>query len=56
MPDIDEQLRQRPDEREVKIYRCQFCEAYSPLAKWVGDICPKCGEKYDCILAQEGDD
>lgn len=37
-------------------YRCQFCEALSPAKDWQGDTCPKCGEKYDYLLAQEGDD
>lgn len=44
--------------KEVEIYRCQFCEKDSPKKDWKGggDICPLCGGKYDCILAQEGDD
>lgn len=37
-------------------YKCQFCEAESPAADWKDNACPKCGRKYDCILAQEGDD
>ena len=40
------------------VYRCQFCEKDSPVEEWkeCRDSCPKCGEKYDAILAQEGDD
>lgn len=41
---------------ELEINRCQFCEKDSPAKSWKGDKCPKCGGKYDAILAQEGDD
>lgn len=37
-------------------FRCQFCGEESPAAEWDDDKCPKCGEEYDPILAQEGDD
>lgn len=35
---------------------CQFCWEESPAAEWKADVCPKCGNVYDAILAQEGDD
>lgn len=37
-------------------YRCQFCAAETPAREWSGDKCPKCGNVYDALLAQEGDD
>ena len=37
-------------------YKCQFCEKESPCNDWNQDKCPKCGNKYDPILAQEMDD
>lgn len=36
--------------------RCQFCGKESPRKDWKKDECPECGEQYDAILAQEGDD
>lgn len=37
-------------------YRCQFCERDSPARDWKDDKCPRCGRKYDCIMAQEGEE
>jgi hypothetical protein len=31
--------------------RCQFCFDFSPSKNWKEDHCPKCGRKYDVILA-----
>jgi transcriptional regulator with XRE-family HTH domain len=36
--------------------RCQFCSMSSPATQWKEEKCPRCGAKYDAILAQEGDD
>ena len=46
------------ERRTARGYRCQFCERTSPVKEWKGggDICPKCGRKYDYLLAQEMDD
>lgn len=38
------------------IWRCQFCGEYSPQPQWKKDQCPKCGRKYDALLAQDEDD
>lgn len=37
-------------------WRCQFCGEESPQRKWKKDQCPKCGRKYDALLAQDEDD
>lgn len=37
-------------------WRCQFCEKMTLASDWKDDKCPKCGQKYDSMLAQEGDD
>ena len=37
-------------------YRCQFCGQDSAVEEWRSDECPKCGRKYDAMLAQEEDD
>ena len=37
-------------------WRCQFCEKLSLAKNWKDDRCPECGNKYDALLAQEGDD
>lgn len=36
-------------------YRCQFCGESSPAIEWGedGETCPKCGEVYDAVKAQE---
>ena len=39
------------------VYRCQFCGDESPAKNWTEvDECPKCGRKYDAMLAQDDDD
>lgn len=38
------------------VYCCQFCNEDSPIAEWIADICPKCGKKYDAILAQDSEE
>lgn len=39
-------------------YQCQSCGKASAVAEWKGDgdICPKCGRKYDAIVAQDAED
>lgn len=37
-------------------YRCQFCGEESPAKEWKNDVCPECGRKYDCILAQDSEE
>ena len=39
-------------------YRCQFCGETSPASQWGKDedTCPKCGEKYDALLAQDSEE
>lgn len=41
-----------------EIWKCQFCGGEYPDLEWIGggDTCPACENKYDPILAQEGDD
>lgn len=42
---------------EPEEYRCQFCEQCSPASEWKNeDTCPRCGCKYDWMLAQDDDD
>jgi lipopolysaccharide biosynthesis regulator YciM len=47
-------------ENELRVrdmYKCQFCEHEAPREYWQdGSICPNCGQAYDAILAQDGDD
>lgn len=45
-----------PKKLPETIYKCQFCEEETPAKDWKDDKCPKCGCKYDPILAQEMDD
>ena len=42
----------------METYRCQFCEKSSPVAEWKseGYECPKCGQMYDCMLAQDSEE
>lgn len=37
-------------------YRCQFCEHESLPVEWKDDKCPKCGERYDVLLAQDSEE
>jgi len=45
------------DLTELK-YRCQFCEQSSPIAEWTNErqTCPKCGEDYSWLLAQDSEE
>jgi Zn finger protein HypA/HybF involved in hydrogenase expression len=55
----DKSYRQPPEKSVVVVsddYRCQFCGKESPRPKWKKDKCPKCGRKYDCILAQDSEE
>lgn len=48
--------KKKEKKKEEENYKCQFCERENPKSKWINDVCPWCGEDYDAILAQEGDD
>lgn len=37
-------------------YICQFCGEQSSAKEWKDDACPKCGEKYDWLLAQDSEE
>lgn len=39
-----------------EVPKCQFCAKESPRHFWVNDACPCCGEKYDCVLAQDSEE
>jgi Zn finger protein HypA/HybF involved in hydrogenase expression len=41
---------------EPYYYRCQFCGEETAEAEWKEDICPKCGKKYDFLLAQDSEE
>lgn len=36
-------------------YICQFCGQRSPAREWKKnkDVCPKCGKKYDYVMAMD---
>jgi len=38
-------------------YACQFCKEVTPVKQWLnkGQTCPKCGESYDSLLAQDSE-
>ena len=38
-------------------YRCQFCGEETPRKEWLnkGQTCPRCGEDYNWMLAQESE-
>jgi DNA-directed RNA polymerase subunit RPC12/RpoP len=42
----------------VIVYKCQFCGEESPKKEWKeeGQVCPKCGKKYDYQLAQDSEE
>jgi hypothetical protein len=42
--------------KKVDTYICQFCGEESPEAEWNGDECPRCGEMYDWMLAQDSEE
>ena len=37
-------------------WRCQFCGQITISEDWQDDKCPKCGRKYDTILAQDSEE
>jgi lipopolysaccharide biosynthesis regulator YciM len=37
-------------------FQCQFCGKFSSCLLWLDDRCPWCDQRYDAVLAQEGDD
>ena len=41
-----------------EMYRCQFCGQDSPARQWkkLKDKCPKCGEEYNVLLAQDSEE
>lgn len=42
-------------ELPVGVVRCQFCLEPSKATEWKKDVCPKCGKKYDEILAMDSE-
>lgn len=42
----------------MEVYKCQFCGEESPIKEWGkdGQTCPKCGKKYDWMLAQDSEE
>ena len=48
----------KPIKKIINFYKCQFCLGEFPEKDWLKnkDKCPGCGQKYDALLAQEGDD
>lgn len=56
-PSVEEVVAKQMQPHHIREeWRCQFCEKMTPASDWKDDKCPKCGSKYDALLAQEGDD
>ena len=46
----------RRKNRKGAIYKCQFCDYEGDGWLEKGQKCPKCGKKYDWLLAQESEE